>query len=43
MKTLQSYINGKWASGSGDGLLMHDAVTGEAIGLSTTLVYLIPE
>ena len=43
MKTLQSYINGKWAEGSGDGILMHDAVTGEVIGKSTTEGLDIPE
>ncbi|RZS99880.1 phenylacetic acid degradation bifunctional protein PaaZ [Aquimarina brevivitae] len=43
MKTLQSYINGKWAEGSGDGIIMHDAVTGEVIGKSTTDGLDIPE
>ncbi|WP_299247191.1 phenylacetic acid degradation bifunctional protein PaaZ [uncultured Aquimarina sp.] len=43
MKTLQSYITGKWAEGSGDGLVMHDAVTGDPIGLSTTQGLDIPE
>ena len=37
------YINGKWAEGSGDGILMHDAVTGEVIGKSTTDGLDIPE
>ncbi|GAA0731030.1 phenylacetic acid degradation bifunctional protein PaaZ [Aquimarina litoralis] len=36
MKILQSYINGTWAEGNGDGIIMHDAVTGEVIGRSTT-------
>ncbi|MHA7058727.1 phenylacetic acid degradation bifunctional protein PaaZ [Aquimarina sp. M1] len=43
MKILQSYITGKWAEGSGDGLVMHDAVTGEAIGVSTTEGLDIPQ
>ncbi len=43
MKKLESYINGKWAAGSGDGTIMHDAVTGEVIGLSTTDGLDIPE
>ncbi|NQY05076.1 MAG: phenylacetic acid degradation bifunctional protein PaaZ [Flavobacteriaceae bacterium] len=33
---LESYINGKWVAGSGDGSPMFDAVTGETIGFSTT-------
>ncbi len=36
MKILQSYITGKWTEGSGEGIVMNDAVTGEAIGTSTT-------
>ncbi|MDH7447709.1 phenylacetic acid degradation bifunctional protein PaaZ [Aquimarina sp. 2201CG14-23] len=43
MKTLESYINGAWTTGSGDGLVMHDAVTGDPIGLSTTQGLDIPE
>ncbi|MEW7290344.1 phenylacetic acid degradation bifunctional protein PaaZ [Aquimarina sp. 2304DJ70-9] len=43
MKKLESYINGKWVSGSGDGTVMHDAVTGEIIGVSTTEGLDIPE
>ena len=43
MKTLQSYINGKWVEGSGDGIMMHDAVTGEDIGMATTGGLDIPE
>ncbi|AXT52673.1 phenylacetic acid degradation bifunctional protein PaaZ [Aquimarina sp. BL5] len=40
---LQSYITGKWAEGSGDGVVMNDAVTGEIIGTSTTEGLDIPE
>ncbi len=36
MQKLQSYINGKWVSGSGEGVPMLDAVTGETIALSDT-------
>ncbi|WP_405205181.1 phenylacetic acid degradation bifunctional protein PaaZ [Aquimarina sp. LLG6339-5] len=43
MKTLESYINGNWAKGSGDGIVMNDAVTGEIIGTSTTDGLDIPE
>lgn len=43
MKTLPSYINGHWAEGSGDGTVMHDAVTGDIIGLATTDGLDIPE
>ncbi|WP_109098419.1 phenylacetic acid degradation bifunctional protein PaaZ [Aquimarina sp. AU58] len=43
MKKLESYINGKWTSGSGDGIVMHDAITGEVIGTSTTEGLDIPE
>ncbi len=43
MKKLENYINGKWVAGSGDGIVMHDAVTGETIGLSTTEGLNIPE
>ncbi|WP_378178401.1 phenylacetic acid degradation bifunctional protein PaaZ [Aquimarina sp. SS2-1] len=40
---LQSYITGKWAEGSGEGIVMNDAVTGEVIGTSTTEGLDIPE
>ncbi|WP_027395280.1 phenylacetic acid degradation bifunctional protein PaaZ [Aquimarina latercula] len=43
MKTLESYITGKWVTGSGDGIVMNDAVTGEIIGTSTTDGLDIPE
>ncbi len=43
MKKLENYINGKWVAGSGDGIVMHDAVTGEPIGVSTTEGLDIPE
>ncbi|MBQ4821563.1 phenylacetic acid degradation bifunctional protein PaaZ [Aquimarina sp. MMG016] len=43
MKVLESYITGKWAEGSGDGIVMNDAVTGEVIGTSTTEGLDIPE
>ncbi len=43
MKTLPSYITGKWVEGSGDGLPMHDAVTGELIAMSSTAGLDIPE
>ncbi len=43
MKKLESYINGKWVSGSGDGTIMHDAVTGEVIGVSSTEGLDVPE
>jgi len=33
---LQSYINGQWTEGTGEGSPMFDAVTGETIGFSTT-------
>ncbi len=36
MSILESYINGAWVKGSGEGLPMHDAVTGDLIGVSTT-------
>lgn len=34
--TLQSYINGQWMQGTGEGSPMFDAVTGETIGFATT-------
>lgn len=33
---LQSYINGNWTHGTGEGSPMFDAVTGETIGFATT-------
>ncbi|MCF6306348.1 MAG: phenylacetic acid degradation bifunctional protein PaaZ [Flavobacteriaceae bacterium] len=36
MKKLESYINGQWLSGNGEGVPMHDAVTGEIVALSDT-------
>ena len=39
MKKLESYINGNWFSGTGEGVPMHDAVTGEIIALSDTDVF----
>ena len=36
MKKLESYINGQWVYGKGEGIPMHDAVTGEIVALSDT-------
>jgi oxepin-CoA hydrolase/3-oxo-5,6-dehydrosuberyl-CoA semialdehyde dehydrogenase len=36
MKKLESYINGGWVAGNGEGVPMHDAVTGEIIAMSDT-------
>ncbi len=36
MKKLESYINGQWISGNGEGVPMFDAVTGKKIALSDT-------
>lgn len=36
MQKLQSYIHGQWVEGSGEGVPMVDAVTGETIALSDT-------
>jgi len=36
MKKLESYINGQWMYGNGEGVPMHDAVTGEVVALSDT-------
>lgn len=33
---LQNYINGEWTPGDGEGQLLYDAVTGEAIGSAST-------
>lgn len=36
MQKTQNYILGKWTSGTGKGVPMHDAITGEVIALSDT-------
>ena len=36
MKKLESYINGSWVAGSGEGVPMFDAVTGDVVALSDT-------
>ena len=36
MNKLGNYITGKWITGDGNGQLLHDAVTGEAIAAATT-------
>lgn len=36
MKKLHNYITGQWRTGNGEGVPMHDAVTGEVIALSDT-------
>lgn len=36
MKKLENYIGGHWVKGDGDGQILHDAVTGEAIYTATT-------
>ena len=36
MKKLENYIKGAWVTGDGDGQLLYDAVTGEAIAAATT-------
>ena len=36
MKKLENYITGKWITGDGEGQLLYDAVTGEAIAAATT-------
>ncbi len=36
MKKLESYINGQWVYGKGEGVPMYDAVTGEIVALSDT-------
>jgi oxepin-CoA hydrolase/3-oxo-5,6-dehydrosuberyl-CoA semialdehyde dehydrogenase len=36
MKKLENYINGKWITGDGDGQVLTDAVTGEAVAAATT-------
>jgi oxepin-CoA hydrolase/3-oxo-5,6-dehydrosuberyl-CoA semialdehyde dehydrogenase len=36
MTKLQNYISGKWVTGDGDGQLLYNAVTGEAVASATT-------
>lgn len=36
MKKLENYISGRWITGDGDGQILHDAVTGEALVSATT-------
>ncbi|MRT16719.1 phenylacetic acid degradation bifunctional protein PaaZ [Vitellibacter sp. q18] len=36
MKKLHNYVTGQWLEGNGQGVPMHDAVTGEVIALSDT-------
>ncbi|MBD0368439.1 MAG: phenylacetic acid degradation bifunctional protein PaaZ, partial [Flavisolibacter sp.] len=36
MKKLQNYISGKWIEGEGDGQVLYDAVTGDAVAAATT-------
>ncbi len=36
MKKLHNYITGQWRTGSGEGVPMHDAITGEIVALSDT-------
>ncbi len=36
MKKLHNYITGQWRTGKGEGVPMHDAITGEVIALSDT-------
>ena len=36
MKKLHNYVTGQWRTGSGKGVPMHDAITGEVIALSDT-------
>ena len=36
MKKLQNYVTGKWVEGSGEGVPLYDAVTGEVVALSDT-------
>jgi oxepin-CoA hydrolase / 3-oxo-5,6-dehydrosuberyl-CoA semialdehyde dehydrogenase len=36
MNKLGNYITGKWITGDGDGQTLHNAVSGEAIGMATT-------
>jgi len=36
MRKIENYILGKWVAGEGDGQVLHNAVTGEPIGIATT-------
>lgn len=36
MKKLQNYVTGQWIEGKGEGVPMHDAVTGDIVALSDT-------
>lgn len=36
MRKIENYVLGKWVSGEGDGQILYNAVTGEAIGMATT-------
>lgn len=36
MKKLHNYVTGEWRTGKGDGVPMHDAITGEIVALSDT-------
>lgn len=36
MKKLHNYVTGQWRTGNGEGVPMHDAVTGDVIALSDT-------
>lgn len=36
MKKLHNYVTGQWIQGKGEGVPMHDAITGEVIALSDT-------
>lgn len=36
MKKLHNYVTGEWRTGTGEGVPMHDAITGEIIALSDT-------
>ena len=36
MNKLENYITGKWITGDGDGQILYNAVTGEAIATATT-------
>lgn len=36
MKKIQNYVTGQWTEGTGEGVPMYDAVTGDVVGLSDT-------
>jgi|26BtaG_2_1085354.scaffolds.fasta_scaffold00106_29 oxepin-CoA hydrolase/3-oxo-5,6-dehydrosuberyl-CoA semialdehyde dehydrogenase len=36
MKKLHNYVTGQWRTGNGEGVPMHDAITGEVVALSDT-------